>query len=756
MKVAILPQITDRNNGVAAVVWALLHELPRHGVDIVTAEEADVVHCHALGQHPRMNVYTNHGVMPIFNQAPINKQANEVIKDNIRRATVVTTVAQWNQRVLSNWRTDIWHIPNGIFLEEWKPARPGEYILWSKMATRGTVTEEGFVVARWLAQQTPKISYKFVSSIGETPPNVEVVGYQKFSQMKELVRHANVLLATTWECMPINILEAMASGVPIVGMNYPGVAEVVGEGGILVDDYRQLPNALQEVLANRKHYSKIARDIAANFQWKNIVPQYIKAYEAAPHQTVQETCTVSIIITCRNLERYIKEAIDSALAQEFDSFEVIVVDDGSSDGSWDIIRSYGKRIKAYRIPGTGHGGAGYARNYGIERARGKFIVCLDGDDILLPQYLATLVPLLEKDDDVGIAASGFEAFGAAQGTFQQRPVSFEDLVKSNRIGCASLFRRRAWQQIGGYKWTIRPSWEDYDLWLSIAELGYKIATVPQILWRYRVKGVEGQTYLAQDKEKMLRAVVNAHHPLIYRPLVSIIIPCYNQEQYLPQAIDSVLQQTVQDFEIIVVDDGSPGDVLKALEPYANDPRIRLVRQENKGLPAARNSGIRLARANYILPLDADDYIAPTFLEKTLALMRKNEGIIYTDAILVFPDGKQDKLCLKDFDFALLLKGGIMLASSLYPKKMWRQAGGYPEDMKLGWEDYAFWVAACSLGWKGYHLSEPLFYYRQREHSMRLEAKEQAPQIRHQLWKKFGHIYRRFGWVEESVQKGVYP
>lgn len=117
------------------------------------------------------------------------------------------------------------------------------------------------------------------------------------------------------------------------------------------------------------------------------------------------------------------------------------------------------------------------------------------------------------------------------------------------------------------------------------------------------------------------------------PLVSVIIPAYQVAQYIAATLDSVLAQTFQDYEIIVVNDGSPdsAELEKVLAPYRD--RITYLRQENQGLAGARNAGIRVARGRYIAPLDADDLWDPEHLAAQLAVLEADSSIdvIYADA-----------------------------------------------------------------------------------------------------------------------------
>jgi len=119
----------------------------------------------------------------------------------------------------------------------------------------------------------------------------------------------------------------------------------------------------------------------------------------------------------------------------------------------------------------------------------------------------------------------------------------------------------------------------------------------------------------------------------HAPQVSVIIPCYNHGRYLDDAIASVLVQTYQNLEILVIDDGSTEpETIEVLQNY-QQPKTRIIRTENQGVAAARNLGIAQAQGTYILPLDADDKIADSYLEKAVTLLESNQqlGIVYCEA-----------------------------------------------------------------------------------------------------------------------------
>jgi len=168
------------------------------------------------------------------------------------------------------------------------------------------------------------------------------------------------------------------------------------------------------------------------------------------------------------------------------------------------------------------------------------------------------------------------------------------------------------------------------------------------------------------------------------PKVSVIVPCYNQGQYLHDAVESVLAQTYSNWEIIVIDDGSTQpQTIDILNNYTA-PKTTIIKTSNQGPSAARNHGIRAASGKYILPLDADDKIANFYLEKAVPILEQNDniGIVYGQA--EFFGAKSGRWRLPNYSFPEILLGNLIFNSSVYRKSDWEKVEGYNISMVNGW------------------------------------------------------------------------
>jgi len=239
--------------------------------------------------------------------------------------------------------------------------------------------------------------------------------------------------------------------------------------------------------------------------------------------------------------------------------------------------------------------------------------------------------------------------------------------------------------------------------------------------------------------------------------VSVVIPLYNKRPYIERTIRSVLSQTIQDFEIVVVDDGSQdggADIVRAID----DRRIRLISQENRGVSAARNRGVHEATSDFIAFLDADDEWKPTFLETILRLRMRypGAGIYATDRLNCRPDGRT-KACryirIPPPPWEGLLPGYFITAGSSdqpicssvigIPKQVLEEVGGFPVGVRIG-EDLITWFNIA--------LKYPIAFSREIGAVYHMEAENRTDkQARDKTW-RLNLITR----IEEAIRNGEVP
>lgn len=203
--------------------------------------------------------------------------------------------------------------------------------------------------------------------------------------------------------------------------------------------------------------------------------------------------------------------------------------------------------------------------------------------------------------------------------------------------------------------------------------------------------------------------------------VSVIIPYYNDGLYIDEAVDSILKQTHQHIEIIIVNDGSTDEFsIHQINNYTK-PKTTVIHQENKGGAAARNTGFQNANADFVLTLDGDDMFESTFIEKAIKILSENQNVA---AVSAWAKGFGERT------FLWKLTGGTVenfvsnnqcVACALIRKTVWQEVKGYNEKLRNQYEDWDFWLRITQLGYIVHVINEPLFLYRQKSNSMRIST-----------------------------------
>ncbi|MGP0071327.1 MAG: glycosyltransferase [Bryobacteraceae bacterium] len=205
------------------------------------------------------------------------------------------------------------------------------------------------------------------------------------------------------------------------------------------------------------------------------------------------------------------------------------------------------------------------------------------------------------------------------------------------------------------------------------------------------------------------------------PLVSIVIPAYNPTAFLLEAIASASAQTHPHTEIILVNDGSRERESAAILAQASPLVSTYLEQTNRGLGAARNTGFRAANGDFVVPLDADDLLDPSYIAECLAALRDSDAAFAYTAFQVFGT-KSYQERPGEYNLYRLLDRNYLTYAALIRKRDWEDSGGYDDTQKcFGYEDWEFWLRLGARGRFGRYVPKPLFRYRKHGPSLYDEA-----------------------------------
>jgi CMP-N-acetylneuraminic acid synthetase len=233
------------------------------------------------------------------------------------------------------------------------------------------------------------------------------------------------------------------------------------------------------------------------------------------------------------------------------------------------------------------------------------------------------------------------------------------------------------------------------------------------------------------------------------PKVTVYMPCFNYADYAEAAVKSVLAQTMEDWELIIIDDGSTDNSLQVLRPFDDHQKIRVIEQENKGLNVTNNIALRLARGQYVMRLDADDWLdenALLVLSNTLD-KREDAGLVYPDYYEVDTAGNISQLIRREKvgEEDVLLDLPAHGACTMFRREVMMQLGGYVEDYSCQ-DGYELWLRFIRH-FKPYNVNVPLFYYRKHGSSLS-DKQDKILQTRRQIKRDF--VERELGGRSLSV------
>ena len=230
-----------------------------------------------------------------------------------------------------------------------------------------------------------------------------------------------------------------------------------------------------------------------------------------------------------------------------------------------------------------------------------------------------------------------------------------------------------------------------------------------------------------------------------KPIVSIIMPCWNSGEYIEESILSALAQDYPAIELIVVDDGSTDAATIAILDGLQHPRIKVLREKHAGPSHARNCGIEAASGTYILPLDSDDLIEPVYVSRCVEVLEQQPcvGMVYCQADAF---GRVHGPWLTpEFSIGLELYKNVIFNAAMFRRLDWQRTDGYDESLTLALEDWDFWLSILELGLTPYQLPEVYFHYRihgtSRGHQ-KCDIK-QWQDIHSYIYTKHSELYRKY-------------
>lgn len=441
---------------------------------------------------------------------------------------------------------------------------------------------------------------------------------------------------------------------------------------------------------------KSISDRTYNFPFKDLNLDYINRfnediysnYLTYINQIPDFNPKISVIIPVYNGDNYINEAIDSVLAQTYKNYEIIVVDDGSTDKTRKVVEKYKGKIKYFYKQ---NGGVASALNYGISKMTGEYFAWLSHDDLYLPDKLEIQVNcmrslinkktiLFSNFDLMDFNYKIFSHFDCLKDTTtKELCIGYYPVVKGCINGCTILINKDCFSEVGLFDEKLRTS-QDYDMWLrlfkkypsySISKTLVKYRIHPKQdtnsnvntpiegnrFWNYLVENLKEKEIISWDKNPFevymalsiqmnnsgfLNASKMAYDKALKcfknnKVVFSVVIPCYNAEKYLNEALESLRNQTYTNFEAIIVDDHSTDKSFEIASEFCKkDFRFKVVKnKKTKGVSGALNTGIELSNGNYFARLDADDILLPNkLLMQYRELNSKNIGYVATNINLM--------------------------------------------------------------------------------------------------------------------------
>lgn len=213
----------------------------------------------------------------------------------------------------------------------------------------------------------------------------------------------------------------------------------------------------------------------------------------------EHSVVISVVIPCYNQAGYLPEALDSLLDQTYPNWEAIVVNDGYPDEAEAVTRRYAGQDARISYVYKENGGAGSARNYGIALAKGEYILPLDADDVIRPEYMELAMKAFEEQPQTRLVYCQGYFFGEKKGLWELAYQGYRKLLMRNSIFVSAFFRKIDWEKAGGYDETMRNGYEDWEFLIRLLDEDCMVCQIPLPLFCYRIKKHSLNTLAVQSR-----------------------------------------------------------------------------------------------------------------------------------------------------------------------------------------------------------------------------------------------------------------
>lgn len=229
----------------------------------------------------------------------------------------------------------------------------------------------------------------------------------------------------------------------------------------------------------------------------------------------------------------------------------------------------------------------------------------------------------------------------------------------------------------------------------------------------------------------------------YLPLVSIIVPCYNDGEYIHECLNSIHKQQYKNYEIILIDDGSDDEFTNIIIDKLDHPKLKVIHTENQGPSLARNQAIKSSEGKYILPLDADNKVGKVFIQEAIEILEKNPNVKIVNSDIQFFGGKKGIIKFEPFSMEKLLCENSIECASVFRREDFDKSKGYNPNMKESFEDWDFWLSILENGGNVHKIDKPEIFYRVKKGSRNNSlSPEDLKRLRLQIYNNHKELYAK--------------